>query len=156
MSAEEAARLETLANRPDQNDWGPFVVGPALRIAPQMIGSFARAGTEAVRRTRDSWRHSGMEQAILDAEARVAELEAAFSVPDFFARHGAEARQLAAELETLRDTVTRLYARWEELEAVRADVDAAQISAFNERAFLFQSVQYFIKDRPVIGDIGMK
>ena len=61
-----------------------------------------------------------MEQAILDAETRVAELEVCFAAPDFYARHGNRAREMTGELEDARATVARLYARWEELEAGRA------------------------------------
>ena len=61
-----------------------------------------------------------MEPTILDTETRIAELEGAFSAPDFYTRHGAKAQEMAAELETARARVAQLYARWEELEAIRA------------------------------------
>ncbi|OGV64356.1 MAG: ABC transporter [Lentisphaerae bacterium RIFOXYB12_FULL_65_16] len=73
---------------------------------------------------RLTWRETkeleGMEPTILDTETRIAELEGAFSAPDFYTRHGAKAQEMAAELETARARVAQLYARWEELEAIRA------------------------------------
>ena len=76
------------------------------------------------RERRLTWKEAkeleGIEPAILDAEAKVAELETQFSTPDFFTKHGNRAGELATALEETRATVTRLYARWEELEAIRA------------------------------------
>jgi ATP-binding cassette subfamily F protein uup len=62
----------------------------------------------------------GMEETILEAETRVEEIEALFAKPDFFAEHGEDMPTLTQELEEARETVARLYARWEELEAIRA------------------------------------
>ncbi len=62
----------------------------------------------------------GLEPGILAAEARITEIEGCFAAPDFFSRHGAQARELSAELETLRAEVTRLYARWADIEAILA------------------------------------
>ena len=60
-----------------------------------------------------------MEEAILQAEENVARLEALFAKPGFFAEHGHETTGLTQELTDARDEVVRLYARWEELEAIR-------------------------------------
>ena len=49
-------------------------------------------------------------------EARVSEIEAVFSAPDFFANHGAESAALQKELNELRGQIDALYARWDELE----------------------------------------
>ncbi len=58
----------------------------------------------------------GMEDAIGQAEARVAELEAVFSDPDFHAKYGPRSQELVAELDAARAEVERLYERWAELE----------------------------------------
>jgi len=58
----------------------------------------------------------GMEQAILEAESRVTELEAVFQTPDFYARHGHEAGRLKEDLEKAKAECERLYSRWEFLE----------------------------------------
>ena len=61
----------------------------------------------------------GMEGVILAVEERIAEIEAMFSDAEFHAKHGAQAVALHAELEAARQQLETLYARWEELEAVR-------------------------------------
>jgi ATP-binding cassette subfamily F protein uup len=60
-----------------------------------------------------------MEETILDAEGEVERLETLFAKPDFFAEHGDEMPALTQQLEEARAAVTALYARWEELEAIR-------------------------------------
>ena len=58
-----------------------------------------------------------MEDAIAGAEEKVTELEAIFSAPDFFEKYGSRTAELQAELAAAKETVERLYLRWEELEA---------------------------------------
>ena len=60
----------------------------------------------------------GMEEAILAAEAEVAELEAIFSSPDFYARYGSQSGELQGKLERAKEEVARLYSRWEELSEI--------------------------------------
>ncbi len=57
-----------------------------------------------------------LEPEIEKNEARVSEIEAIFSGPDFFANHGAESAALQNELNELRAKIDALYARWDELE----------------------------------------
>jgi len=57
---------------------------------------------------------------IQTAEADVTEREAQFVDPEFVRKNGARMQALLAELETAKARVASLYARWEELEAVRA------------------------------------
>ena len=61
----------------------------------------------------------GMEGAILVAETRVTELERRFADPDFHRKHGTQTVDLTRELDAARAETARLFARWEELEAVR-------------------------------------
>jgi ATP-binding cassette subfamily F protein uup len=61
---------------------------------------------------------AGMEEAIQAAEARVADLETTLHDPAFYATRAKEAPALMAELEVAKAEVVRLYARWEELEAL--------------------------------------
>lgn len=63
---------------------------------------------------------AGMEAAIQVAEENVARLEAAFLDPEFHRKHGPRVRELQAELDEAKRGVAKMYARWEELEAVRA------------------------------------
>ena len=62
----------------------------------------------------------GIEAVIQVAEAEVTEREAQFVDPEFVRKNGARMQALLAELETSKAKVAALYARWEELEAVRA------------------------------------
>lgn len=57
-----------------------------------------------------------METLIPETEEKIAELEAVFSEPDFYAKHAADSTAMQKELEELRAETARLYARWEELE----------------------------------------
>jgi ATP-binding cassette subfamily F protein uup len=61
----------------------------------------------------------GMEGAILAAEGRKAELEGSLSDPATYQRAGAGVAELRSELERVSADVERLYARWQELEALR-------------------------------------
>jgi ABC transport system ATP-binding/permease protein len=62
----------------------------------------------------------GMEAAIAEAEQKIAETEALFLDPDFHRKHGHRTAEIQAELAADKEKVSHLYARWEELEAIRA------------------------------------
>jgi ATP-binding cassette subfamily F protein uup len=62
----------------------------------------------------------GMEAQIHAVEAEVARIEGLFSNPDFFRSHATQVIQLTEELETAKENVSKLYARWEGLEAIKA------------------------------------
>lgn len=61
----------------------------------------------------------GMEASILAVEERIAEIEAMFADPDFHRKHGPDGPALHEEVEVKRKSLETLFARWEELEAVR-------------------------------------
>lgn len=48
FSADDQARLDELATRPNQGDWGPLIIGPTRRLLPQVVGAFERAGQGAI------------------------------------------------------------------------------------------------------------
>ena len=60
----------------------------------------------------------GMEDAILLAEEKVGELEALINDPDFHATRFTELPETLAKLDAAKAEIARLYARWEELEAL--------------------------------------
>ncbi len=64
---------------------------------------------------------AGMEQAIVAAETRVAELEAQLAESAAHLDRAAETRQLLADIDAAKAAVERLFARWEELEALPRD-----------------------------------
>jgi ATP-binding cassette subfamily F protein uup len=62
----------------------------------------------------------GMEQAILEAEQNVEELEALFLEPDFHRKHGHRIEEIQWDLTKAKGSAAKLFKRWEELEAIRA------------------------------------
>ena len=62
----------------------------------------------------------GMEAQIHTVEAEVARIEGLFADPEFFRKHAAKVNQLTHDLEAAKANVTKLYSRWEALEAIRA------------------------------------
>jgi ATP-binding cassette subfamily F protein uup len=50
----------------------------------------------------------------------VARIEAIFASPDFYEKRGEQTVQLTAELAAAKVLVERLYARWHELEEIKA------------------------------------
>ena len=62
----------------------------------------------------------GMEAAILTAEEEVERLHNLFADPEFYQKHGHEWQELETQQELAKNEVTRLYSRWEELEAIRS------------------------------------
>ena len=61
----------------------------------------------------------GMEAQIHALEAEVTRIEGLFADPEFFRKHAAQVNQLTHDLEAAKASVPKLYARWEELEALR-------------------------------------
>jgi ATP-binding cassette subfamily F protein uup len=62
----------------------------------------------------------GMEAQIQAVEAEVARIEGLFIQPDFHRKHATQVNRLTDELEAAKENITKLYARWEELEAIKA------------------------------------
>jgi ATP-binding cassette subfamily F protein uup len=67
----------------------------------------------------------GIEAAILTAEERKAELEAALGDPATYQKDGGAVAGLRAELEKVSADVEHLYARWQELEGFRGGAGKA-------------------------------
>jgi ATP-binding cassette subfamily F protein uup len=61
-----------------------------------------------------------IETDILAAEERVSTLDATLNDPEFYITRSQEAERLIQELESAKSEVTRLYARWQELEEIQA------------------------------------
>jgi ABC transport system ATP-binding/permease protein len=67
---------------------------------------------------------AGMEAHIQAVETEIARIENLFAAPDFHRKHATQTNELMAELEAEKQTLARLFARWEELEALKAATDA--------------------------------
>jgi len=69
---------------------------------------------------------AGMEAHIQSVEAEIARIENLFAAPDFHRKHATQTNELMAELESEKKNLTKLFARWEELEALKASVTDAK------------------------------
>jgi len=63
----------------------------------------------------------GMEAQIHVVEAEIARIEGLFADPEFFRKNATKVNQLTADLDTAKEKLAQLYARWEELEAIKAE-----------------------------------
>jgi len=62
----------------------------------------------------------GMEAQIHAVDAEIARIEGLFAAPDFHRTHATQTNRLTADLADAREDLAKLYARWEELEAIKA------------------------------------
>jgi ABC transport system ATP-binding/permease protein len=65
----------------------------------------------------------GIEAQIQVIEAEAARIEGLFIQPDFHRNHATQVNRLTDELEAAKEKVAKLYARWEELEAIKATIE---------------------------------
>ena len=65
----------------------------------------------------------GMEAQIDCVDAEITRIEGLFASPDFHRTHATQTRQLNADLAAAKENLAKLYARWEELEAIKAAVE---------------------------------
>jgi ABC transport system ATP-binding/permease protein len=107
--ADAAARVEADATvRPERR------TAPLEAAAPQSRAR--RPGKLSFKEQREL---EGMEAAILAAEERKESLEATLGDPATYQEDGAAVAGMRTELEQVTREVERLYARWQELEALR-------------------------------------
>jgi ATP-binding cassette subfamily F protein uup len=79
----------------------------------------SRPGKLSFKQTREL---EGIEPQILALEEKIARIEGLFVSPDFHRTHATQTNELLAELAAAKDDLSRLYARWEELEALISGV----------------------------------
>ena len=90
--------------------------------APAAASKTGKARKLSFKETREL---EGMEALILATEQEIARIEALFASPEFHRTHAAQTNDLMAELAATKEKLTKLFARWEELEALRAASMAA-------------------------------
>jgi ABC transport system ATP-binding/permease protein len=61
----------------------------------------------------------GMEAQIQSMEAEIARIEKLFASPDFHRTHATQTNELNGQLADAKENLTKLFARWEELEGIR-------------------------------------
>ncbi|HET9580632.1 MAG TPA: ATP-binding cassette domain-containing protein, partial [Usitatibacter sp.] len=99
------------------------VRAPEARLEPARVARpvAATGGPEKRKLSyKEQREYDGMEAAILAAEERKGALEARLADPATYQKDGATVPALQRELAEVSLEVERLYARWQELEAVRA------------------------------------
>ena len=65
----------------------------------------------------------GMEAQIHAIDVEIARIEGLFASPDFHRTHATQTNQFNADLATAKDNLAKLYARWEALEAIKAEAE---------------------------------
>ena len=83
----------------------------------------AKAGKARKLSFKETQELAGMEARIHEVEAEIARIEGLFAAPDFHHTHAAQSKQLVVDLETHRETLTKLFKRWEDLEALKAALE---------------------------------
>jgi len=66
----------------------------------------------------------GMEAQIHALEAEIARIEGLFGDPEFFRKHATQVNELTSALDAAKGQLPKLYARWEELEAIKSASEA--------------------------------
>jgi ATP-binding cassette subfamily F protein uup len=94
----------------------PKVAAPRAATAPEPPKPARKPGKLSFKEQREL---DGIEPALLAAEQRKGELEAALADPSTYQKAGAGVAGLRDELASVTGEIERLYARWQELEALR-------------------------------------
>jgi hypothetical protein len=63
-----------------------------------------------------------IEEKIMLTEAEVEQIENIFSSPDFYQKYATQTNELNQMLESAKEKVKKLYARWEELERKKSEL----------------------------------
>ena len=79
--------------------------------------------TKSTKQNKLTWKEKkeleGIEEAILEAEKEILEIEAIFADPEFHSKHGDKTNEFNKKLETAKQRSLTLYGRWEELENLK-------------------------------------
>jgi len=79
--------------------------------------------TKSTKPNKLTWKEKkeleGIEEAILEAEKEILEIEAIFVDPEFHSKHGNKTIEFNKKLETAKQRSLTLYGRWEELENLK-------------------------------------
>lgn len=95
---------------------------PSALIEPAATSKPAPARRERARKLsyKETKELEGIEEVILAAEEELARLEAGYEDPTFYSKLLNEQQAWAAKIAAAKVEIPRLYARWEELEQIRA------------------------------------
>jgi ATP-binding cassette subfamily F protein uup len=90
---------------------------PRQRAAPTSDSKPAKPARLSFKDAREL---EGIEPQILALEREIARIEGMFVAPDFHRTHATQTHALLEELASAKKKLPRLYARWEELEAIQS------------------------------------
>ncbi|HUD84023.1 MAG TPA: ATP-binding cassette domain-containing protein [Candidatus Saccharimonadales bacterium] len=107
---EASARLTT-ESTPKKTAW----------ISSRETGAAPKPAKAAKLSFKEARELEGMEAQILVAEEEIARIEALFATPDFHRTHASKTNELLMELAAAKEKLAQHYARWAELEALKAD-----------------------------------
>ncbi len=88
--------------------------------SPHETNTPARAAKAVKLSFKDARELDGMEPEILADEKEIARIEALFAAPDFHRTHAQKTSQLVTDLAAAKAKLAKRYARWAELEAIKA------------------------------------
>ena len=91
----------------------------AKNIAKQSVAPSPKAMKPRKLSFKEIRELEGMEAQIQAVEAEIARIESLFASPDFHRTHATQTNQLNTQLAEAKENLTKLFARWEELEAIR-------------------------------------
>ena len=119
---EKKQKAETAAKRVASGMWPDK---PAKGISGHRPDSTRRVATPKPAKPRklsfkEARELEGMEAQIHAVDAEIARIEGLFVLPDFHRTHATQTNQLTADLAAAKEKLAKLYARWEELEAIKA------------------------------------
>jgi ATP-binding cassette subfamily F protein uup len=114
---EKKKRLEAEASRESA------AILSVNKSAAQSRSSVVRSSSRRKLSFKETRELEGMEAQIHAAEAEVGRIEDLFAAPDFHRTHAAQTNGLISELAAAKAEVAKLYARWEELEAIKVAVE---------------------------------
>jgi len=98
----------------------------AKNIAKQSVAPSPKAVKPRKLSFKETRELEGMEGQIQAVEAEIARIEGLFASPDFHRTHATQTNQLNAQLAEAKENLTKLFARWEELEAIRLAANATK------------------------------
>ena len=81
-------------------------------------------------RSRSSGNWRAWRRRIQSVDSEIARIEGLFAQPDFHRTHGTETDQLVADVAAAKVKLSQLYARWEELEAIKVAAETKVGSRF--------------------------
>jgi len=107
---EASARLTT-ESTPKKTAW----------ISSRETGAAPKPAKAAKLSFKEARELEGMEAQILAAEGEIARIESLFATADFHRTHASKTNELLMELAAAKEKLAQHYARWAELEALKAD-----------------------------------